>query len=232
GCAPCGHAGEPCCDVGDLCSTGEQCDNGTCVKCGAEAENCCSAEPFCWSAENSCQTGGEMGPMCWHCGLAENSEPCCAGGKCTEANSACITRYETSTCMFCGEVDQPCCTDNKCSGQLGCSWEYIGGMNEYTCKECGFDGQACCKDSSYSPFCNEDMTRCNGEVCTNACGGTGEYCCQGNLCKGTDVCGDGRCMVCGQDFNPCCAAEPYCSTPGATCSEGYCQPPPPDGGVY
>lgn len=105
-CQACGAPGEPCCayfempqanpcPAGGCCNYAQGQTGGECIAVGGQCD-----DPDSGSAETVCQAGS-----CITCGTSFGA--CCAGGKCTEANAACVSSSEM--CMPCGGSGQPAC---------------------------------------------------------------------------------------------------------------------------
>lgn len=95
-------------------------------------------------------------------------------------------------------------------------------------------GQACCDNHPASLYNTCDPAY--WVICPNAagptcapCGGIGQTCCVGNLCRGdstTIACSSvsgtvDKCVHCGNNSEPCCTAGPACSS-GLVCASGEC----------
>jgi hypothetical protein len=144
---PCGGLGGPCCSTGAPCSTiafpgpSLVCQQGTCVSCGSLGGPCCSGAS-CTEGHTLCfQPNAAVPAVCAEPGTGNG--PCSSSLFCANGGSpgaACVTGFTcnaapgapagfvvTSTCVPCGKLGQPCCTNAfdamtrgiaSCGGQL------------------------------------------------------------------------------------------------------------------
>jgi hypothetical protein len=105
-CQACGAPGQPCCSTLNMaqpmpCPSGGCCNysaaalGGTCI---AEGGQCDAPGPM--SIETVCRMGS-----CITCGTTLSD--CCAGNKCTDPMTYCMT--SNGTCMSCGSPGEPAC---------------------------------------------------------------------------------------------------------------------------
>lgn len=105
-CLACGAPAEPCCSILGMTQPNGCPGGGCCNYAAGELGGACIAEggqcnvPGPTSAETVCHTGS-----CITCGSSFGS--CCAGNKCTDANTACSP--SNAMCMPCGGSGQPAC---------------------------------------------------------------------------------------------------------------------------
>jgi hypothetical protein len=229
--APCGAAGQPCCQDSTCTVTGSCCVGGVCL---ADGEDC--AEELGSCEEGAC---GGFADRCGGDGL-----PCCAGSPrgegaandfCTSPGLACD--QASRTCRPCGGSGQPCCEGNLCDDGGCCDWipwdesrscvadgdscaETEGTCSAGACGggTCGLVGLPCC--GRWGGSCTGPYATCDGAACTG-CGGLGQTCCPsavGAWCGAPYVCSrDGdECVECGGRDQPCCQGG-VCD-PGLHCS--------------
>ncbi len=137
----CGNNDEFCC-TNNACAPGNACVNSKCLTCGGENQPCC--KDSCLGTDKkgnqlACQAGkcvgcGGVGKPC--CGdkcfgldLPEKTLAECTNGICHKCGGnqqvACLTGercvnnylYSNNNCFKCGEVNEPCCADKKCSNK-------------------------------------------------------------------------------------------------------------------
>ena len=152
----------------------------------------------------------------------DNSGPaptCVAqGGTCGSETLPCcstndlptICDRDTSECVPCGGLNQPCCPgETPCEDDQGNICD--GTTNE--CIACGGLGQPCCTGDV---DCDSRDAMCQNSECI-ACGGLGEPCCFNlgmaiDLCRDDSICdGNGKCIECGGLGEPCCLGD-ECTT--------------------
>src|SRR5262249_51891710 len=142
-----------------------------------------------------------------------------------------------SAASACGDLREPCCGNDVCSGTLICDDSHP--TTEALCRVgvgCGLEGQTCCpgRRCQAAPNCDNGVCKpwgatgqeccgigtsspCDpGNVCANgtcACGGLGQPCCGGNSCNGALLgCSNGTCIREGCP-GPCC--PPTSCKPGS-----------------
>jgi len=242
--AACGATSQPCCN-GGICGAGNVCNAGTCRACGGPGQACCS---------NTCAGGG-----------------CCSSGICLASGDDgpnAGTVCSDGSIVSCGGTAQPCCARNTCSTSRCCvggrciasgnsCGSTLGTCNTNRCTggtppSCGTSGLACCPGNpngagNASDFCTQTGTACDpgsGVGCRN-CGGTGQPCCDGQVCLSGGCCdasshqciqigancpgAQGVCLLggcqsgaCGRLGAPCCGGGVSCTAPSSTCSNGTC----------
>ena len=167
--------------------------------------------------------GGTGQPCCARNGCTQGR--CCVGGRCVGSGNSCGSTLGT-------------CSLNRCTGGTPAS--------------CGSSGLACCPGEpngvgNASDFCTQSGTACDpgtGVGC-RTCGGTGQPCCDGQVCLSGGCCdanshqciaigascpaGQGICVLggcqggaCGRLGAPCCGSGVSCTAPSSTCSNGTC----------
>ena len=194
-----GHAsvGSGCGATGQQCCPGESCDGGGCCvdeQCVAAGQPCGQGLTGTCTA-GSCGSCGGLGQPC--CAVSHSeacSSPQGACGGCTQSGTMCSTSGPDGTCVACGAEGMTCCYDYWCVG----AYSYC--------------------DGSYLDDAGRALY-----VCSSKCGGPGQLCCQGELCKNggccmvgaeggcvespTCGCTAGQCTTCGVAGQACCAGE-------------------------
>ncbi len=192
---------DSCGQCGNLCDSGETCENGAC-KCtpGGSVMQCGTG------VNASCEDISKSQFDCGGCSMV--CQPLAMGGQV----QTCIA----STCTACGGEGQPCCADANGLGPLqlsgcgpGLTCNGIKGSTASKC-ECGAGsakcGNGCVDITSNDANCGACGLACGqGEACVTTggvtaceqCGGLGEACCNGvQRCLGANTCGpDDTCVV-------------------------------------
>jgi hypothetical protein len=114
----CGPCGKPNSDPDELFGTRQACcgtttcnANAVCTNGGQDGDNVCE----CGQPANT--PGFETDPI-----NDPNNEPCCGGTKCNDDGVCRTNRRGKKVCVFCGEINQPCCLD------------FAGGCSFGTCR--------------------------------------------------------------------------------------------------
>lgn len=188
-------------DLGDSCTSDEQCISGecrgeVCSECTNDSD--CSDGGFCVDSIDDvgyfvCE--GELGDYC-------------------EANDDCGTDY----CFINRNVCSECSVNADCGVSQEC--DYDGGDGYASCvgtatlgDSCDSD-QQCISESCNTGVCSEcnSDSDCNGGTCTDDRSGTGYFVCEGELgedCNNDDDCGLGYCYP-AQDVCSECANDEDC----------------------
>jgi MYXO-CTERM domain-containing protein len=171
-------------DDGDLCPTGQVCDQGTCVKA-------CGSNEFKCTGNLRCDDGFCVDPLCVNVdcdmGKACRAGTCvgaCDGVKCPSGQECqlgrCVDLCEGVTCQA-GQV----CEGGLCLSECGCRACGTG-------RTCGGEGK-CVDDGCDKLTCQA------GQVCAmGAC----QDACQGAVCPGNAACVDGKCQAPMGDIDP------------------------------
>jgi hypothetical protein len=140
----CGDLGAPCCATGTPCSTASGfalgCQQGTCVPCGAIGGPCCTGarcngagvcfQPNAASPAVCAMAGPGNGPCSSALFCPNGASPgsaCAPGFTCNGSPAVIAGLPVTATCVPCGTLGQPCCTNHfdaltnglpTCGGQL------------------------------------------------------------------------------------------------------------------
>ena len=88
----------------------------------------------------------------------------------------------------CGQLNQPCCAGNTCSGGADVVCVFVVGGGG-TCLQCGSPGQPCCTGNTCSAGSN---VICIPPICLQ-CGFPQQPCCAGNSCN-VGTCVGGMCQ--------------------------------------
>lgn len=165
-------------DDGDLCPTGQVCDNGVCVpKCGGGEFNC-PANKACKPDKGVC-----VDPACLTVTCPEGSK--CVGGTCLDPCSgaicpkgqACIAGNCVDPCLAITCDSSQVCTAGACIDQCQCA----GCATGEQCEASGLCTPAACagKTCPAGQYCQSDGT------CADACGGV--------VCPAGQSCTLGQC---------------------------------------
>ncbi len=242
-CIPCGLPGGPCC-LGETCQGGGCCFRDVCAGPGQN----CETNSVC--ADGLCSGCGAVGQPC--CNLRGSPG---RGDQCYEANTTCIVtgavnvgtqQFSITACARCGELDQLCCGDLRCSEGLECaSPKPPASSFPLRCLHCGGPGERCCggRDCLNGGCCDGRLCVASGQACKRSptapdygtcqqgscsgCGGLGQPCCQERLdpgigpgfgCLGRNT----ACILLEQTTCATCGApgQPCCA--GNVCGGGAC----------
>ncbi|MBK8258962.1 MAG: right-handed parallel beta-helix repeat-containing protein [Polyangiaceae bacterium] len=217
GCAPGVPNGIPCED-GELCTTGDTCQNGACVGapvvCGGGNQNQCVAAAACNPANGLCEGGAPLA----------NGTACNDGNACTQSDSCQAGSCVGTDPITCVASDQ-CHAAGTCNPASGvCS--NPSAPNGTACN----DGNLCTlADACYQGVCGGSPKVCAGsgacftggscDIITGECVSSpvanGTACSDGNACTQTDTCQNGTC----NGSNP-----KTCNAPGQCQGSGTCNP--------
>ncbi len=179
-CAPCGGAGEPCCDGGSCSASGLRCAGDVCAACGGAGQVCCTGG-LCGSG--CCDTGvGDQtvciadGSMCASTGTtcAKGSCPAPAGGGCGDGVpfatfvKGCAA---TTDCVF-GVHQTDCCGSTTAIGINHSQLTLFNAAEkswDASCAECQCAAQPLKTEDGASCTANAVMVSCDGGNCTTHC---------------------------------------------------------------
>ena len=226
------------CDDGDLCTTNDTCDSGSCggspVDCSSVPSAC--IQQLCNPLSGQCDLPVEEGTSCDDGDLCNGIEVC-AAGQCVAGDPVvCVDDDNPCTDDICNPVDgscgamanngSPCGGDDPCTSGTSCQEGICQPGIPVSCED---DGNDCTQD-----ICNSQDGTCgiaaeDGTACGNLAGWTClasicqcEQMCDGKAC-GDDSCG-GTCGTCDDGFS-CdqqgqCNCEPACD--GKECGPNGC----------
>jgi MYXO-CTERM domain-containing protein len=171
-------------DDGDLCPTGQVCDQGTCVKA-------CGSNEFKCQGSLRCDDGFCVDPLCVNvdCEMGK----ACRAGKCVGACDG-VTCPSGQECQLGRCVDL--CEGVTCQAGQVCE----GGLclSECGCRACG-SGRTCGAEGKCVDDGCDKLTCQAGQVCAK---GACQDACQGAVCPGNAACVDGKCQAPMGDMEP------------------------------
>jgi len=234
-----------CGSCGNICSTGQVCDLGSC------SDSCSGGKTNC---DGACVDTTSDPTHCGDCATVCGSNDACSGGSCvtscgageTQCGASCVdAQTDDQNCGSCGNA---CGTGKKCTagscvvscttGQTLCDGACVDTSTSQN--HCGGCGNACntgeqCTDGSCKIACPGTQTECSGlcydllnddkncGACGNACN-TGEKCgngqCALNCPSGQDACGS-SCVDLQTNSANCGTCGTACGT-NEECSAGKC----------
>ncbi len=197
------------CDDGDACSSGSQCEQGSCA--GGTPVNCNDGNPC---TDDSCDpdTG---------CGYSLNSLPCNDGDACTTGDTCNGGQCAGGNLLDCNDKNP--CTDDSCDPKSGC--KHI--PNQAACD----DGSACSVGDACTggqcipgaPLVCDDGNVCNGvESCLPAKGCIGG---KPLVCSDSNPCTDDSCDSkggCQYVPNQAACDDGNLCTQNESCIQGKC----------
>ncbi|MFN2375232.1 MAG: hypothetical protein ABR538_01760 [Candidatus Binatia bacterium] len=213
GCFSTPKAGNPACNDGNLCTTGDTCGLGECtgapVDCSAFEDDCNSA--FCNPQTGQCGTlAADNGTPC------DDGDPCTTGEQCDDGECVgdpvdCSASADACNFGICnGDTGQcekqpnpqalTCSDDNLCTTGDQCD----DGACVGTPTDCSGQDGACTIG-----VCNGDTGGCEADPVEDSTG-----CSDGNLCTTGDQCTRGLCLGDAVD----------CSAENGSCIVGTCNP--------
>lgn len=168
------------CSDGDVCTTNDQCNAGTCG--GTPVAECCTTVEDCGD-DNMCTDDVCMNNMCQY---PDNNTPCNDGDSCTN-DDACATGECGGTPVDCSQLTNACnvgvCSGGECSAE---STNDGGACN---------DGNAC----TTGDVCNAGACAGTAVDCSNLNDACSVGVCNGGVCGEMPINQDGACddaMVC------------------------------------
>lgn len=199
-CVACGGLGQPCCGggrcalgtlcngntcaappgcIGVVCPGGMTCVGGACTACGLLGQPCCG---------DTCGTGAScnLGTMtCEERTCGGPGEACCSTTPACETST--LECGGGLTCQPCGVgVGSPCCAGSCGAPDLVCDATAV------SCAHCGLDGERCC-GAAGAGTCSGASGLCIAGFCRDACGGSGEPCCNPAMRCAGGACLGGTC---------------------------------------
>ena len=211
------------CDDGNLCTTGDHCDNGKCIvaKTNCDDKNVCTddscsaASGACFHLPNAATCSDDdvctLGDSCAsnYCWPGDGKLPCDDGNVCT--NDTCDPTAGCQTSAGGGICDDgnACTVGDKCVNK-GCAGLPLDCDDNSVCTIDSCDPSGGCKhDNAIAASCKDDNP-CTDETCDPMSGCVYPFnsvpCDDSNICTVADTCTSGACLGAGvdtNDNNPC-----------------------------